>query len=361
VKQDGCSAISLIAAYSAGPQITYLISLGNPILSVVLAMRRRDFLRVITTSAAAWPLAARAQERGRIYRLGDLHLSPRNAPQNVILFDTLKADGFIAGQNLIVDDRGFGLKLDELADHASAIVKANVDVIVSVGEPALRAAQQATKTIPTLAVADDMVKSGFVTSLAKPDGNTTGVSILSIELDGKRQEILLEVLPGVRRVAAIADRDNTSPERLNALQEAAHERGVELLIYLVTKAGEIEGALDAAKNSGAEALNVLSGALLFNNREIIMKRVAALRLPAIWQFPTEAEEGGLIGYGPRLERIFRDILARQLIKLLRGVKPAEIPIEQPTKFELVVNLKTAKALGLTIPETFLQRADKVIE
>ena len=324
-------------------------------------MQRRDFLKVIAVSAATWPLAARGQDSGRIYRLGDLHLSPRNAPHNVLLFDTLKADGFIAGQNLIVDDRGFGLRPDELADHASAIVKAHVDVIVAAGEPVVRAAQQATKTIPILAVTDDMVKSGFVTSLAKPDGNTTGVSILSTELDGKRQEILLEVLPGVRRVAAIADRDNTSPEQLNALREAAHERGVELLIYRVTKAGEIEGALDAAKSSGAEALNVLAGALLFSNREIILKRVAALSMPAIWQFPTEAEEGGFIGYGTRLEPIFRDILARQLTKLLRGVKPAEIPIEQPTKFELVVNLKTAKALGLTIPETFLQRADKVIE
>ena len=324
-------------------------------------MQRRDFLKVIAVSAATWPLAARGQDSGRIYRLGDLHLSPRNAPHNVLLFDTLKADGFIAGQNLIVDDRGFGLRLDELADHASVIVKAHVDVIVCAGEAALRAGQQATKTIPILAIVDDMVKSGFVTSLAKPDGNTTGVSILSTELDGKRQEILLEILPGVRRVAAIADRDNTSPEQLNALREAAHERGVELLIYRVTKAGEIEGALDAAKSSGAEALNVLAGALLFSNREIILKRVAALSMPAIWQFPTEAEEGGFIGYGTRLEPIFRDILARQLIKLLRGVKPAEIPVEQPTKFELVVNLKTAKGLGLTIPETFLQRADKVIE
>ena len=323
-------------------------------------MRRREFITLLG-GAAAWPLASRAQEPGRIDRLGDLHLSPRNASWNVLLLDALKADGFIVGQNLVVDDRGFGLRVDELADHASAIVRSQVDVIVCGGEPAVRAAQQATKTIPTLAVADDMLKSGFVTSLAKLSGNTTGVSILSTELDGKRQEILLEVLPGVRRVAAIADRDNTSPEQLDALREAAHLRGVELLIYRVTKAGEIEGALDAAKNSGAEALNVLAGGLLFNNREIILKRVATLGLPAIWQWPTEAEEGGLIGYGPRLEAIFRDILARQLTKLLRGVKPAEIPIEQPTKFELVVNLKTAKSLGLTIPESFLTRVDEIIE
>jgi putative tryptophan/tyrosine transport system substrate-binding protein len=172
-------------------------------------MRRRDFLEMI--AASAWPLAARAQETGRIYRLGDLHLSPRNAPQNVSLFDTLKARGFVAGQNLVIDDRGFGLRVDELADHASAVVKAKVDVIVCAGEPALRAAQQATKTIPILAIADDMVKLGFVASLAKPGGNITGVSILSTELDGKRQDILLEALPSVRRIAAIGDADLKVP------------------------------------------------------------------------------------------------------------------------------------------------------
>jgi putative tryptophan/tyrosine transport system substrate-binding protein len=206
-----------------------------------------------------------------------------------------------------------------------------------------------------------MVRSGFVASLAKPGGNTTGVSILATELDGKRQEMLLEVVPGVRRMAALADPNDTLPQQLQALQDAARARGVELSIYRVTKAEEIAGAIDAAKASGATALNVLAAAMLYNNRHIILPRVAALGLPAIYQFPVVAEEGGLIGYGSSLEQIYRDVGARQLVKLLRGVKPAEIPVEQPTRFELAINLKTAKTLGLTIPESFLLRADEVIE
>jgi putative tryptophan/tyrosine transport system substrate-binding protein len=179
--------------------------------------------------------------------------------------------------------------------------------------------------------------------------------------DGKRQEILLDVVPGIHRMAALADTNNTSPEQLQALQDGARARAVELLIYRVAKAEEIASAIDAAKSSGATALNVLASPLLFNNRQIILQRVAALGLPAIYQFPVAAEEGGFIAYGSRLDQIYRDIFARQLVKLLRGAKPADIPVEQPTKFELAVNLKTAKALGLTIPETFLQRADEVIE
>jgi putative tryptophan/tyrosine transport system substrate-binding protein len=213
----------------------------------------------------------------------------------------------------------------------------------------------------SLPLPTNMVRSGFVASLAKPGGNTTGVSILATELDGKRQEILLEVVPGMRRMAALADANGTLPQQLQALQDAARARGVELSIYRVAKAEEIAGAIDAAKTSGAAALNVLASAMLTNNRQIILPRVAALGLPAIYQFPVVAEEGGLIGYGSSLEQIYRDVGARQLVKLLRGVKPAEIPVEQPTRFELVVNLKTAKALGLTIPESFLLRADKVIE
>ena len=324
-------------------------------------MRRRQFIALIGGAAAAWPLSARTQEPGRIYRLGDLHLSPRNAPHNAALFDAVKPDGFIDGQNLVVDDHGFGLRVSELADHASAIVKANVDLIVCAGDPPVRAAQQATKTIPILALAPDMVRSGFVASLAKPGGNTTGISIFAAELDGKRQEILLEAVPGIRRMAALADANGTLPQQLQALQEAARARGVDLSIYRVAKADEIAGAIDAAKSSGAAALNVLASTLLYNNRQIIVPRVAALGLPAIYQFPAMAEEGGLIGYGPRLDQIYRDIFARQLVKLLRGIKPADIPVEQPTKFELVVNLKAAKAIGLTISEPFLPRADKVIE
>jgi putative ABC transport system substrate-binding protein len=322
-------------------------------------MRRREFI-AIAGGAAAWPLAVRAQE-GRIYRLGDLTLSARNSPWMVALLDAVKADGFIDGQNLVVDDQGFELHVQQLAEHASAIVKAKVDVIISAGDPPVRAAQQATKEIPILGIAEDMVGSRFVASLAKPGGNTTGVSLLSSELDGKRQQILMEAVPGAHRYAALADVNSSSPQRLQTLEEITRARGAELSIYRVAKSEEMADAIDAAKKSGAAGLNVLASALLFNNHQIILARVEALALPAIYQWPALAQEGGLIGYGSRLEQIFRDIFSRQLVKLLRGAKPADIPVEQPTKFGLAINLKTAKALGLTIPPTLLSTADEVIE
>jgi putative ABC transport system substrate-binding protein len=325
-------------------------------------MRRRDFIKALG-GAAAWPLISRAQEPGRIYRLGDLSLSSRNSPWMVALLDAVKADGFIDGQNLVVDDQGFGFgqRVGQLAEHASAIVEAKVDVIVCAGDAPVRAAQQATKGIPILGLAEDMVGSRFVASLAKPGGNTTGVSLLSSDLDGKRQQILMEAVPGAHRYAALADVNSSSPQRLQTLEEITRARGAELLIYRVAKSEEIASAVDAAKNSGAAALNVLASALLHNNLQIILPRTAALALPAIYQWPTVPAEGALIGYGPRLERIYADIISRQLVKLLRGTKPADIPVEQPTKFDLAVNLKTARKLGLTIPNSLLAAANEVIE
>ena len=333
---------------------------GNLSSSLEVPMRRREFITLVG-GAAGWPLVARAQEAGRIYRLGDLHLSPRNTPWNAALFEAVKSDGFIDGQNLMIDQRGFGLSVDELADHAAAIVKAQVDVIIAAGDPPVRAAQLATKAIPILAAGEDLVGSGFVASLAQPGGNTTGISILSSDLDGKRQEILMEAVPGARHYAALADVNSSSPQRLQTLQEAVRARGAELSIYRVSHAGDIADAIDLAKRSGAAGLNVLASALLFANRKMILPRVAALGLPSIYQWPAMVKEGGLIGYGPRLEGIWGGIFARQLVKLLRGAKPADMPVVQPTTFEFAVNLKTAKALGLTIPESLLVRADELVE
>jgi putative ABC transport system substrate-binding protein len=234
-------------------------------------------------------------------------------------------------------------------------------VIVCGGDVAIRAAQQATRTIPLLAITDDMVRSGLVASLVKPDTNITGVSILATELDVKRQELLIEAVPGIRRMAALADGSTTSPQELEMLQQAAGTRGVELSIHQVIRPDEIPGAIEVAKSSGAAALNVLSTPLLFNNRAIILERVAMLRLPAIYQWPETSEEGGLVGYGPRLVQLYRDIMVRQLIKLFRGAKLSDLPIEQPTKFELVVNLKAAQQIGHEIPAALVLRADKVIE
>ena len=228
-------------------------------------------------------------------------------------------------------------------------------------EMLIRAAQQATATIPILGITQDMVGQGLVNSLARPGGNTTGVSVLATELDGKRQEILIEAVPGLRRMAILADSKATRSPELQALQDAARARGVEVSIHRVASAEEITAAIDTAKASGAAALNVLSSPLLYGNRQLIMDRVAALRLPAIYPWAEEAEEGGFLAYGPRIVQIFRELVAQQLVKLLRGVKPADIPVEQPTKFELVINLKTANAMGVTVPATLVARADKVIE
>jgi putative tryptophan/tyrosine transport system substrate-binding protein len=168
-------------------------------------------------------------------------------------------------------------------------------------------------------------------------------------------------VPGLQRMAALADTNTTAPHRLQSLQDAARLRGIDLSIHRVAKPEEIAPAIDAAKASEAAALNVLSASLFFNNRGIIFERTAALRLPAIYQFAEMAEEGGLIGYGPRLVHLYRDLLARQVVKILRGAKPADIPVEQPARFELVINLKTAQAIGHEVPAGLVLRADKVIQ
>jgi putative tryptophan/tyrosine transport system substrate-binding protein len=323
-------------------------------------MQRRKFLLFAASAAIAWQAPAEAQEPGRVYRLGYLVAAPREAPHHVALRNELRRAGFIAGQNLWIDDSGFGLSGNGFEEHAVALAKARVDVIMAGGDAAVRAAQRATSEIPILAVGDDMVGQGFVRSLAHPGGNTTGVTLLAAELDGKRQEILIEALHGVRRIALLADGES-KPVHLQALQDAVRNQGVEPSVHLVARPEDIAPAIDAALAAGAEALNVLASYLLFNNRTIIFERVAALRLPAVYQWPEMAAQGGLIGYGPNIVQIYKDVQSRQLLRLLRGTKPADLPVEQPTKFELIINLKTANALGLTVPPSLLSRADEVIE
>jgi len=221
-------------------------------------------------------------------------------------------------------------------------------------------AQQVTRTVPIAGVADDMVASGLVASLARPGSNTTGVSILTTELDGKRQELLFELVPGSRRAAALFDPDSKSATQLRVMLDAARARGLELLTYRVTSTKEIVSAIDEAHAAGAAVLNAMASVMINANRQVIIDRTAALRLPAIYQFPEAAEQGGFAAYGPRIEQIYRQ-LAVDVARLFRGERPQDMPVQQPTAFELVINLKTAKALGITIPETLLIRADKVIE
>jgi putative ABC transport system substrate-binding protein len=323
-------------------------------------MKRREFITLLGGAAAAGPLAASAQQADRTYHLAFLSANPREAPQNMALLDELRRYGFVEGQNLIVDQRGFSTNYDEFPEVATALVKSQVDAVLCSGEIALRAAQQATRTVPILGVADDMLAAGLVLSLARPGGNTTGISILATELDGKRQQLLMEMLPNAHRMAALADPNSTEAGRLQTLKDAADAFGVEISIHMVDNADKIVPTIDEAKASGAEAINFLSTPLFTSNRRIIIERVVALRLPSIHHLPEIVEDGGLVGFGARLTLMYRQ-MARLLAKVLRGTAPADLPVEQPAIFELVFNLKTAASIGLVVPPALLLRADKVIE
>jgi putative ABC transport system substrate-binding protein len=289
-----------------------------------------------------------------------LHQLPRTAPQFARLFDGLRREGFIEGRNLVIDSHGFDSRSEQYQERAGLIVNSGVDVLVCGGDLTIRAAQQVTRTVPIVGIADDMLASGLVASMARPGGNTTGVSILTTELDGKRQELLLELVPSARRMAALVDPDSKSATQLQEIVDAARVRGLELLTYRVTSTPEIVSAIGAAHTAGAAGLNAMASVMINANRQVIIDRTAALRLPAIYQFPEAAEQGGFAAYGPRIEQIYRQV-ALPIARLFRGERPQDIPVQQPTTFELVINLKTAKGLGLTIPEALLIRAEKVIE
>jgi len=321
-------------------------------------MTRREFITLLGGAAAIGPLAARAQEPGRIYRLGFLiPIGGRQTPAVLALFDELRLNGFVEGKNLTIILGSFEAIDDHLANAAP-------DAIVAGPELPLRALQAVTRTVPLIGMTEDMVAAGLVASLSRPGGNITGISLLSPELDGKRQDILIETVPGARRTAAMADSNVTPPYHIQVLQQAARSRGVELSAFGVGGPEEIVSAIDAAKASGAEALNFLATPLFSvpgsRNNRLVMERIAKVRLPAIFQWPETAEAGAIAAYGPRLTEVNRQ-RARMVAKILRGAKPADIPVEQPTRFELVVNLKAAQAIGHDVPASLVLRADKVIE
>jgi len=322
-------------------------------------MNRRMFLKTMAGTLLAGPLAARAQEAGRVYRLAMLGAGKSSATE--ALLETLRRSGFVEGENLRVEHRGFAQHADLIPQYAADLVKANPDVLFATGDAAIRAMQKLSPTIPLLGVTEDMLGSGFVRSLAHPDGNTTGVSLLSAELDIKRQQILIDAVPAMRRMAALVDGSAVEPARLQEMQAEARAHNVELSMFPVAKPAEIAPAIAEAKSSGAAALNVLASPMLFGNRLEIMQRAASASLPSIYQFADMAAEGGFAAYGPTIKAVFGDTLARQMVKLLRGAKPSDLPVEQPARFDLVINLKVAKAIGLEVPPTLLARADDVIE
>jgi putative ABC transport system substrate-binding protein len=326
-------------------------------------VRRREFITGLG-SAAAWPFAAQAQQPDHTYRLGFLVPAERQAPAVLALFDELRLNGFIQGKNLTVISGGFDAVDDHLTERAATLVNAAPDVIVAGPELPLRALRAATQSVPIVAMTEDLVAEGLVRSLARPGGNITGISLLSPELDGKRQDILIEAVAGARRIAAMADANVTQPFHIQALEQGARSRGVALSVFGINGPQEIASAIDAAKAAGVEALNFLASPLFSllgsHNNRLIMERIAAVHLPAIFQWPETAEAGAFAGYGPRFTDTWRQ-RARIVVKILRGAKPADIPVEQPARFELVINLKAAKAIGHEVPPGLVLRADEVIE
>jgi putative tryptophan/tyrosine transport system substrate-binding protein len=320
-------------------------------------VKRREFITLLG-GATAWPLAARAQQ-GRLPVVGVLRPSAKDAEPFAEPFRRyMKAIGWEEGRNIRFLFAWMEGRNERAPLLAGDFVAQNVDLIVTFGDPAIRAAQRATQSIPIVGMTDDMVGSGLVASLARPGGNTTGVSILAPELNVKRLEFLHEFVPQARRIAVLADPSTISTNA--QLTSAARDLGVELVLFEVQNPAQIGGPLDAIAATKVEAVNVLASPQLYGARYLIIERLRNARLPAIYQFPEAAEEGGLLAYGPRLLLCFRHVVSL-VDKVLRGAKPADLPIEQPTKFELVVNLKTASAIDMTIPATLLLRADAVIE
>jgi putative ABC transport system substrate-binding protein len=301
--------------------------------------------------------AVAAQEPGRLYRMVSLNLGRGNNAMREGWDEELQRSGFIEGKNFH-EEIHIVASPAEAAARAETAAAAGVDLIY-VGGSLGRAVQNVSRGVPIVAVGDDLVSDGVVTSLAHPGGNTTGVSILATELDGKRQELLIELVPGAHGLAALAQVTLDS-QQARSLKSAAQARGVELAIYPIGKADEIAPAIEAAKSAGAQALNVLASALLNAQQQTILDRCAALKLPAIYQWPEIAELGGFAAYGPRYKELGR-LVVQQIVRIFRGAHPGDLPVVQPDKFELVINLKTAKALGLMVPPLQLAQATQVIE
>jgi putative ABC transport system substrate-binding protein len=323
-------------------------------------VNRRELLTGLA-SLPIFSLALCAQQPDRIYRLGVL--IPGGGRQSlpvIAMFNELHQQGFIEGKNLDVVSSGFDLTGEQIVEQIPATVQASPDVLIIGGEHGVRAAQQATQSIPIIAMSEDLLTEGLVDSLARPGRNTTGLSILSPDLDGKRQDLLIELAPSAHHIAVLFDSNITSYSHRQKLENAARQRGKRLSLFGAARADDIVPAIDAAKSAGVEAINFLATPLFSNNSGSVYDRVSMARLPAIYQWPEMAEGGALASYGPRFIELFRQ-RARIAAKVLRGVKPVDIPVEQPTRFELVINLKSAKVIGHEIPASVVLRADKVIE
>jgi putative tryptophan/tyrosine transport system substrate-binding protein len=322
-------------------------------------MRRREFITLLGAAVAAWPLAARAQQAVSISRIGILWPGASlPAPPRMESFrQGLRELGYVDGQNVVIELRYAQGGLQQLPELAAELVRLKVDVIQASGDLAPRVAQQATTTIPIVAMSDDILGAGLIASLSRPGGNTTGLTILSPELSVKRLELLKELVPRLSRVTALWD-PTTGTSQVAMTEGAARSLNLKLQVLEVRRRDDVPEAIRAARNSQAEAINIFSSPLLASLAPEIISFAAEYRLPAIYQWREHAEAGGLIG--PSLAAMFRQA-AGIVVKIIQGTKPADLPVEQPTKFLLVVNAKTAKSLDLTIPPSIMLRADEVIE
>jgi putative ABC transport system substrate-binding protein len=327
----------------------------------MLDVRRREFITLLGGAAVVWPVVARAQQVASISKIGVLWpgASPPGSPRMESFRQGLSQLGYVEGQNVAIELRYAQGGLQQLPDLAAELVRLKVDVITAFGDLAPRTAQQATRTIPIVAIGDDILGAGLIDGLSRPGGNTTGFTILSPELSAKRLELLQEVVPGMSRVAALWD-PTTGTSQVAMSENAARALKLKLQIVEVRHRDDVVGAFRAARSGQAEALNVFSSPFLASLYREIIDLAAEYRLPAIYQWKEHAEAGGLVSYGPGLASMFRQA-ATIVVKVLKGAKPADLPVEQPTKFEFVINLKTAQALGLAVSPTLIARADEVIE
>jgi putative ABC transport system substrate-binding protein len=326
-------------------------------------MDRRMFIGGVAGGLLAWPLAAAAQQPGKVPVVG--MLSPSIGPGPIFnnARQGLRDLGYVDGKNIAFEVRFAGGKPETFPGLAADLVRRKVDVLLTIGPAALRAARDATSAIPIVAVdlESDPVQAGFARSLAQPGGNITGLFLDQPSLAGKWLELIREAVPGTRRIAVLVD-TTTGPWQLASIKRAAEKLRIELQVLEVRNPGDLDQALEAAVNGGSFALVTLSSPLFDSlpGGKQIAEFTLEHRLPAISFFRRFAEVGGLMAYGPnpseytKRSHIYID-------KILKGAKPADLPIEQPTKFYYVINLKTAKALGLTIPQSLLVRADEVIQ
>jgi len=330
---------------------------------MTVTIGRRELLAALSGAAAAWPLAARAQQAGKLPTIGFLGAATPSAwSQRVAAFvQRLRELGWTEGRTVVVEYRWAEGRSERFLEIAAEFAQLKVDVIVAAGTPAILAARQATSVVPIVFVgAGDPVGTGLVASLPRPGGNVTGLSAQTTDTVGKRLELLRELMPGIRRLAIMGNVDNpVSVLEMREIGAACAALGLEADALEIRRTADIVPAFEALKR-GAEALYVQADPLVIANQIRINTLALGMRLPTMHGLREYVEAGGLMSYGPNFPDLFRRA-ADFVDKILRGAKPSDIPVEQPTKFELVINLITAKALGLEIPPTLLARADEVIE